>query len=66
MALRVAINGFGRIGRLALRALMEHERTDEFEVVAINNSGTAEAIAPLFAFDSVHGRYRGELTTGED
>ena len=66
MALRVAINGFGRIGRLALRALMEHERTDEFEVVAINNSGTAEAIAHLFAFDSVHGRYRGELTTGED
>lgn len=65
MALRVAINGFGRIGRLALRAMLEHQRMDEFEVVAINNSGTAEAIAHLFAFDSVHGRYRGELTVSE-
>lgn len=66
MALRVAINGFGRIGRLALRAVMEHERTGEFEIVAINNSGTPEAIAHLFAFDSVHGRYRGAVKTGED
>jgi len=66
MALRVAINGFGRIGRLALRAVLEQQRTDEFEVVAINNSGTPEAIAHLFAFDSVHGRYRGEVKTGED
>ncbi|XBQ17274.1 MAG: type I glyceraldehyde-3-phosphate dehydrogenase [Oceanicaulis sp.] len=66
MALRVAINGFGRIGRLALRAVLEHERTGEFEIVAINNSGTPEAIAHLFAYDSVHGRYRGALTTGED
>ena len=66
MALRVAINGFGRIGRLALRAVLEHQRTNEFEIVAINNSGTADAIAHLFAFDSVHGRYRGEVSTGED
>ncbi|MGJ3231649.1 MAG: type I glyceraldehyde-3-phosphate dehydrogenase [Oceanicaulis sp.] len=66
MALRVAINGFGRIGRLALRAVLEHQRTGEFEIVAINNSGTAEAIAHLFAYDSVHGRYRGELSIGED
>ncbi len=66
MALRVAINGFGRIGRLALRAVLEHQRAGEIEVVAINNSGTAEAIAHLFAFDSVHGRYTGELTTGDD
>ena len=66
MALRVAINGFGRIGRLALRAIMEHERTGEFEVVAINNSGTGEAIAHLYAFDSVHGRIREGVTSGED
>ncbi|MEQ8404178.1 MAG: type I glyceraldehyde-3-phosphate dehydrogenase [Oceanicaulis sp.] len=66
MALRVAINGFGRIGRLALRAVLEQQRAGEFEIVAINNSGTAEAIAHLFAYDSVHGRYRGELSIGED
>lgn len=66
MALRVAINGFGRIGRLALRSLMEHQRTAEFEVVAINNSGTGEAIAHLYAFDSVHGRVREGVTSGED
>ena len=65
MALRVAINGFGRIGRLALRAVMEHNRTDEFQIVAINNSGTAEDIAHLFAFDSVHGRYRGDVKVSE-
>jgi len=66
MALRVAINGFGRIGRLALRAVLEHQQAGELEVVAINNSGSAEAIAHLFAYDSVHGRYQGEITTGED
>ncbi len=66
MALRVAINGFGRIGRLALRAVLEHQRTDEIEVVAINNSGTGEAIAHLFAYDSVHGRFNGEVTAGDD
>ena len=66
MALRVAINGFGRIGRLTLRAMMEHQRTSEFEVVAINNSGTGEAIAHLYAFDSVHGRIREGVSSGED
>lgn len=66
MALRVAINGFGRIGRLALRAVMEHKRTDEFEIVAINNSGTGQAIAHLYAFDSVHGRIREGVTSGDD
>lgn len=66
MALRVAINGFGRIGRLALRAVLEHQRTGEIDVVAINNSGAADAIAHLFAYDSVHGRYRGEVSVGED
>jgi glyceraldehyde 3-phosphate dehydrogenase len=66
MALRVAINGFGRIGRLALRSIMEHKRTGEFEVVAINNSGTGQAIAHLYAFDSVHGRIREGVTSGDD
>jgi glyceraldehyde 3-phosphate dehydrogenase len=66
MALRVAINGFGRIGRLALRAVLEHQRTGEIEVVAINNSGDAEVIAHLLKFDSVHGRYTGDVAVGED
>jgi glyceraldehyde 3-phosphate dehydrogenase len=66
MALRVAINGFGRIGRLALRAVLEQKRWDEVEIVAINNSGSAEAIAHLFAYDSVHGRFGAEVKTGDD
>ncbi|MEQ8433267.1 MAG: type I glyceraldehyde-3-phosphate dehydrogenase [Oceanicaulis sp.] len=66
MALRVAINGFGRIGRLALRAVLEQKRWDEVEIVAINNSGSAEAIAHLFAYDSVHGRFSGDVKTGDD
>ena len=66
MALRVAINGFGRIGRLALRAVLEHKRWDEVEIVAINDSSTPETNAHLLTYDSVHGRYRGEITTGDD
>ncbi|MGB0695472.1 MAG: type I glyceraldehyde-3-phosphate dehydrogenase [Rhodospirillaceae bacterium] len=54
MAVRVAINGFGRIGRLVLRALVESGRTD-VEVVAINDLGSAEANAHLLKYDSVHG-----------
>lgn len=54
MAVRVAINGFGRIGRLVLRALVESKRTD-VEVVAINDLGSPEANAHLLKFDSVHG-----------
>ena len=66
MALRVAINGFGRIGRLALRAVLEHQRAGEIEVVAINNSGDADVIAHLLKYDSVHGRFTGDVTVGED
>lgn len=58
----VAINGFGRIGRNVLRALMETNRTD-LEVVAINDLGPVETNAHLFRFDSVHGRYGKEVTT---
>lgn len=60
----VAINGFGRIGRNVLRALMETGR-DDLEVVAINDLGPVETNAHLFRFDSVHGRYTGEVTTTE-
>ena len=56
MALRVAINGFGRIGRLVLRSIVEQGRTD-IEVVAINDLGPVETNAHLLRYDSVHGRF---------
>jgi glyceraldehyde 3-phosphate dehydrogenase len=65
MTVRVAINGFGRIGRLVLRSLVEHGRTD-IEVVAINDLGPVETNAHLLRYDSVHGRFPGVVTTGED
>jgi len=65
MTLRVAINGFGRIGRLVLRSIAEHARRD-IEVVAINDLGPVETNAHLLRYDSVHGRFPGVVTTGED
>jgi glyceraldehyde 3-phosphate dehydrogenase len=60
MAVKIAINGFGRIGRLVLRALVQSGRTD-VEPVAINDLGSVEANAHLFRYDSVHGRFPGEV-----
>jgi glyceraldehyde 3-phosphate dehydrogenase len=60
MAVKVAINGFGRIGRLVLRAIIESNRTD-VECVAINDLGSVEANAHLLRYDSVHGRFPGEI-----
>jgi glyceraldehyde 3-phosphate dehydrogenase len=65
MAIRVAINGFGRIGRLVLRSLAEHKRTD-IEVVAINDLGPVATNAHLIKYDSTHRRFPGEVTFGED
>ncbi|HTO29505.1 MAG TPA: glyceraldehyde 3-phosphate dehydrogenase NAD-binding domain-containing protein, partial [Devosia sp.] len=65
MAVRVAINGFGRIGRNVLRAIIESGRTD-IEVVAINDLGPVETNAHLFRFDSVHGRFNGTVTVVGD
>jgi len=65
MAVRVAINGFGRIGRNILRAIIESGRTD-IEVVAINDLGPVETNAHLFRFDSVHGRFNGTVTVDGD
>ena len=65
MAIRVAINGFGRIGRLVLRAAHEHTNT-EVEVVGINDLGPVETNAHLLRYDSVHGRFPGEVTTGDN
>ena len=65
MAVRVAINGFGRIGRNIMRAIMESGRKD-IEVVAINDLGPVETNAHLFRFDSVHGRFNGEVKVDGD
>ncbi len=64
MAVKVAINGFGRIGRNILRAIIESGRTD-IEVVAINDLGPVETNAHLLRFDSVHGRFPATVTTTE-
>ena len=65
MALRVAINGFGRIGRLVLRSIVEHGRRD-IEVVAINDLGPIETNAHLLRYDSTHGRFPGVVTVNGD
>jgi len=65
MAVKVAINGFGRIGRNILRAIIESGRTD-IEVVAINDLGPVETNAHLLQYDSVHGRFPVEVTFTED
>ncbi len=62
MAVKVAINGFGRIGRNVLRAIIESGRTD-IEVVAINDLGPVETNAHLIRYDSVHGRFPGTVKT---
>lgn len=63
MTIRVAINGYGRIGRNILRALYENGYRDQIQVVAINDLGDAEINAHLTRFDSVHGRFAGEVKT---
>lgn len=65
MTVRVAINGFGRIGRLVLRSIVEHARRD-IEVVAINDLGPVETNAHLLRYDSVHGRFPGNVTVDGD
>ncbi|NDV00472.1 type I glyceraldehyde-3-phosphate dehydrogenase [Pseudoroseicyclus tamaricis] len=65
MAVKVAINGFGRIGRNVLRAIIESGRTD-IEVVAINDLGPVETNAHLLRYDSVHGRFPHKVTTTDD
>src|SRR6186713_1530108 len=65
MAIRIAINGFGRIGRNILRAIAESGRND-IEVVGINDLGPVETNAHLLRFDSVHGRFPGTVTVDGD
>jgi glyceraldehyde 3-phosphate dehydrogenase len=65
MAIRVAINGFGRIGRNVLRAMAENGR-DDLQVVAINDLGPVATNAHLFKYDSVHGRFPGAVSVEGD
>ena len=65
MSVRVAINGFGRIGRNVLRAIVEAGRKD-IEVLAVNDLGPVETNAHLLRYDSVHGRFPGEVTVKRD
>ncbi|MBL0338737.1 MAG: type I glyceraldehyde-3-phosphate dehydrogenase [Rhodospirillaceae bacterium] len=65
MAIRVAINGFGRIGRLVLRSIMESGRQD-IEVIAINDLGPVETNAHLLRYDSVHGTFAGKVESKEN
>jgi len=66
MAIRVAINGYGRIGRNILRALYESGRTGEIEIVAINDLGDANTNAHLTRYDTAHGPFPGEVSVDGD
>ena len=65
MTQKLAINGFGRIGRNILRAWLESGR-DDIEIVAINDLGPIDMAAHLFRNDSVHGRFNGSVETQQD
>lgn len=66
MAVKIAINGYGRIGRNILRAIHELNRSGEFDVVAINDLGDAETNAHLTQYDTAHGRFPGEVSIDGD
>jgi glyceraldehyde 3-phosphate dehydrogenase len=61
MAIKVAINGYGRIGRNIMRAVYEYGRTDEIKIVAINDLGDANTNAHLTKYDTAHGRFSGQV-----
>ena len=65
MTLRLAISGFGRIGRMTLRAFQEMQRND-MEIVLINSPGPVETSAHLYEFDSVHASAAGGITHGNE
>ena len=66
MAIRVAINGYGRIGRNILRAVYESNRTSEIQVVAINDLGDAQTNAHLTRYDTAHGKFPGKVEVDGD
>ena len=64
MTTRVGINGFGRIGRQSLKAMLERH-PDELEVVAVNDLAPTATNAHLFKYDSTYGRFDGEVSSGD-
>jgi glyceraldehyde 3-phosphate dehydrogenase len=66
MTIKIGINGYGRIGRNILRALYESDRTDEIQIVAINDLGNAETNAHLTQYDSAHGKFPGTVSVDGD
>jgi glyceraldehyde 3-phosphate dehydrogenase len=66
MAIKVGINGYGRIGRNILRALYEAKRTQEIQIVAVNDLGNANTNAHLTRYDTAHGRFHGEVSVDGD
>ncbi|WP_144392643.1 type I glyceraldehyde-3-phosphate dehydrogenase [Pleionea sediminis] len=66
MTVKVAINGYGRIGRMVLRAIYELNRQDEIKVVAINSSHPIETNAHLTKYDTTHGRFEADVTSDEN
>ena len=66
MAIRVAINGYGRIGRNILRAVYESNRTSEIQIVAINDLGDAQTNAHLTRYDTAHGKFPGKVEVDGD
>ena len=64
MALRVGINGFGRIGRMVLRSIIENNRKD-LEIVAINNRGNSEVSSFLLKHDTIHGKLKAKISQSE-
>ncbi|HAX17878.1 MAG TPA: type I glyceraldehyde-3-phosphate dehydrogenase [Actinobacteria bacterium] len=66
MAIKVGINGFGRIGRMTLRAIMKYDKNKDIDVVAINDLADAKTLAFLLKHDSVYGVLENEITAGDD
>ncbi|MBE9562067.1 MAG: erythrose-4-phosphate dehydrogenase, partial [Proteobacteria bacterium] len=66
MAIKVAINGYGRIGRNILRAIYEAGRTDEIQIVAVNDLGDANTNAHLTKYDTAHGRFDADVSVEGD
>ncbi len=66
MAIKVGINGFGRIGRMTLRAIMKYDKDKEIDVIAINDLADAKTLAFLLKYDSVYGPLENEIKAGDD
>ena len=66
MAIRIGINGFGRIGRMVLRAVVQEAEFNDVEVVAINCSYDTAYMAYMLQYDSVHGRFKADVNTDND